>query len=73
MTIVEVQPEKLDRNERGKVFELIKACLEVTVVGHLGVIALYKSLGCDLKQSENFETEMKKFFSAEISTLHIKS
>ena len=39
-TIIEVKPEKFNRNERGKIFETIKACFEVPVIGHLWVIAL---------------------------------
>ena len=50
-TIIEVKPEKFDRNERGKVFEKIKACFEVPVIGHLWVIALYNSPGRDLNLS----------------------
>ena len=61
-TIIEVKPEKFDRNERGKMFDIIKACFEVTVTGHLGVIALYNSPGRDLNLSEIFETEMKNVF-----------
>ena len=47
-TIIEVKREKFDRNDRGKVFEIIKACFEVPVSGHLWVIALYNSPGRDL-------------------------
>ena len=38
-TIIEVKPEKCDRIERGKVFELKEACFEVLVLGNLWVIA----------------------------------
>ena len=61
-TIIEVKPEKFDSNERGKIFEIIKACFEVPVIGHLWVIALYISPGRDLNLSEIFETEMKNVF-----------
>ena len=61
-TIIEVKPEKFDRNERGKIFEIIKACFEVPVIGHLWVIALYNSPGCDLNLPEIFETEMTNVF-----------
>ena len=61
-TIIEVKPEKFDRNERGKTFEIIKACFEVPVIGHLWVIAFYNSPGCDLNPSEVFETETKNVF-----------
>ena len=71
-TIIEVEAEKFDRHERGKVFE-IKTCFEVPVIGHLWVIALYNSPGRDLNLSEIFETEMKNVLSVEISKLHIKS
>ena len=72
-TIIEVKREKFERYDRGKVFEIIKACFEVPVLGHLWVIALYNSPGRDLKLSEFFETEMKNFLSLETSTLPIKS
>ena len=68
-----VKPEKFERNDRGKVFEITKACFGVPVLGHLWVIALYNSPGRDLKLSEFFETEMKNFLSLETSTLPIKS
>ena len=58
----EVKPEKFDRNERGKIFEIIKACFEVPVIGHLWVITLYNSPGRDLILSEIFETEMLNSF-----------
>ena len=58
-TIIEAKPEKFVRNDRGKVFEKIKACFEVPVLGHLWVIDLYNSAGRDLNLSENFETDMK--------------
>ena len=61
-TIVEAEPEKFDRNERGKVFEIIKACFEVPVLGHFWVIVLYISPGCDLNLSKIFEIEMKIVF-----------
>ena len=62
-TIIEVKPEKFDRNERGKVFEIIKACFEV----------ICNSPGRDMNMSEIFETEMKNVSICGISTLHIKS
>ena len=61
-TIIEVKPENFDRNERGKTFEIIKACFEVPVIGHLWVIALYNSPGRDLNLSEIFETEITNVF-----------
>ena len=61
-TIIEVKPEKCDRNERGKVFEIIKACCEVPVIGHLCAIVVYNSPGRDLNLSEKFETELKIVF-----------
>ena len=61
-TIIEVKPEKFDRTERGKTFEIIKACFEVPVIGHLWVIALYNSPGRHLNLSEIFETEMTNVF-----------
>ena len=61
-TIIKVKPEKFDRNERGKIFEIIQACFEVPVIGHLWVIALYNSPGCDLNLSEILETERKNVF-----------
>ena len=61
-TIIEVKPEKVDRNERGKIFEIIKARFEVLVIGHLWVIALYNSPGQDWNLSEIFETEKKNVF-----------
>ena len=61
-TIIEVKPEKFDRNERGKIFEILKACFEVPAIGYLWVIALYNSPGRDLNLSEIFETEMKNVF-----------
>ena len=44
-TIIEVKPEKFDRNERRKVLEILKACLEKPVLGSLWVMALYNSPG----------------------------
>ena len=61
--IIEVKPEKFDRNGQGKIFEIIKACFEVPVIGHLWVTALYNSPGRDLNLSELFETEMKNVFT----------
>ena len=61
-TIIEVKPKKFDRNDRGKVFQIIKACFEVPVIGHLWAIALYNSPGRDLNLSEIFETGMKNVF-----------
>ena len=61
-TLIEIKPEMFDRNEREKIFEIIKACFEVPVIGHLWVIALYNSPGRDLNLSETFETEMKNIF-----------
>ena len=60
--IIEVKPKKFDRNDRGKVFEIIKAGSEVPVIGHVWVMALYNSPGCDLNPSKIFETEMKNVF-----------
>ena len=53
-TKIEVQQEKFKKNERGKVFEILKACFEVPVLGHLWVIALYNSPVRDLNLSEIF-------------------
>ena len=61
-TIIEVKPEKFDRNERGKIFEIIKACFKLPVIVHLWVIALYNSPSRNLNLSEIFETEMKNVF-----------
>ena len=41
MTIKEVKPEKSDRNEQGIIFEIVKACFEVSALGHLRAIVLY--------------------------------
>ena len=60
--IIEVKPKKFDRNDRGKVFQIIKACFEVPVIGHLWAIALYNSPGRDLNLSEVFEIGMKNVF-----------
>ena len=62
MTVIEVKPEKSDRNERAEVSKIIKACFEIPAAGHLWVIALYNSPGSDLNWSEVFETEMKNVF-----------
>ena len=63
MAITEVKPEKSHRNERGnKVFEILKACFKVLVLGYLLVIALYNPAGRELSRSEIFETDMKNVF-----------
>ena len=61
-TIIEVKPDKFDRNEQAKIFEIIEACFEVPAVGHLSVIALYNSTGRNLNLSGVFETVMKNIF-----------
>ena len=58
----EVKPESFDRNELRKVFEILQACFEVPVLGHLWVTALYNPQSCDSHQSEIFETEMKNVY-----------
>ena len=72
-TKIKVETEKSDKNERRKIFEIIKASFEVAVLSHLWVIVPYNSQGLDLNLTENFEFEMKNVFFAEISTLHIKN
>ena len=46
-TIIEVKTVTFDKNDRGKVFEVIKAFFEVPILGHPCVIALYNSPGPD--------------------------
>ena len=72
-TIIEIKPEKFDRNKREKVFEITIACFEGPVRGHLWVIALYNSKVAIWTYQKFLKLIWKPFLSLEISMFHVRS
>ena len=62
-TLIEVKREKkIDRKWTRKLLETLKACFELPVLGHLWIIAVYFSPGCDLILSEIFDTRLQNVY-----------